>query len=60
MALVAPQFDIRAFRLLSDSEFRALHFADRLEYLKAAIQVRKIINSQIEETLFGIPDDPQN
>lgn len=52
------QTDLAAFRLLSDEEFKALPFAARLEYLRAAIQARKLINGQIEETLFGLPDKP--
>lgn len=54
------QLDISDFRLLSDEEFKALPLSARLEYLKAAVRARSVINSQIEETLFRPPDEPQS
>jgi len=47
-----PQLDSLDFRLLSDEEFKALSLAERLAYLRRAIEFRKYINRQIEETLF--------
>jgi hypothetical protein len=55
MERVSPEV-IRSFRVLNEAELRVLGFADRLAYLKVAIQVRKVINRQVEETLFGIPE----
>ncbi len=54
-----PQIDQYAFRLLAPEEFNALPFAAKLEYLRATIQARKVINAQIEETLFSLPRKPQ-
>jgi hypothetical protein len=56
MAEPPPQIDPGGFHLLSDEEFNALPFAQRLEYLKRAIQARRLINRQIERTLFAAPD----
>lgn len=55
MERVSPEV-IRSFRVLNEAELRVLGFADRLAYLTVAIQVRKVINRQVEETLFGIPE----
>ena len=52
-----PQLDLGAFRLLADAEFSTLSFSAKLEYLKAAIEARRIINAQITETLFGLGDE---
>lgn len=52
-----PQSDPKAFRLLTDEEFNALPFAERLDYLKRAIQARRLINNQIERTLFAAPEE---
>ena len=51
------QLDLAAFRLLPEAEFDALPFNAKLEYLKSAIEARRIINTQISETLFGLKYD---
>jgi hypothetical protein len=47
-------------RLVPDEEFRILSTIEKVEYLKKAIEARKVINRQIEEMLFGIPNNPRS
>jgi hypothetical protein len=54
------QLDAMRFRLLTAEEFDSLPFAAKLEYLRTAIQVRKVINSQLEQMLFELPGQPQS
>ncbi len=47
-----PQLQQDAFQLLSDEEFKALPFAERIIYLRRAVQQRNAINRQIDSTLY--------
>jgi hypothetical protein len=53
---VSPQFDLRAFRLMTNDDFRALTLTQRIAYLKLAIEARKSIDGQFEQMLFGLSD----
>ncbi len=52
-----PQGANEPFILLSNEEFEALPFDERIEYLRLAVRMRNAINEQIDSTLHQLPAD---